>query len=87
MSDCVCVFVDLLYTACRYDRLEIDKSLCDNLRHKTLVEFPSLHVVLREESNLRATSEWVVNLFVHSLYHWVRATHLSCTTTSSTGSR
>lgn len=36
----------------RYCQLEIGSTLCDNLRHKTVVEFPILHVVMREESNI-----------------------------------
>ena len=35
----------------RYYRLDKDKSLVDNLCHKTVVEFPVLQVVMREQSS------------------------------------
>ena len=38
----------------RYCQLEVGSTLCDNLRHKTVVEFPTLYVVMREESNISA---------------------------------
>ena len=37
---------------CRYCQLEVGSTLRDNLRHKKVVEFPILHVVMREESNI-----------------------------------
>lgn len=30
---------------CRLDELDLEKSLCDNLQHKTIVEFPTLVIV------------------------------------------
>lgn len=65
VGGCVCVDVCCCSYKCtgyRYNRLEIDKSLCDNLRRKIVVEFPTLHVVLREKSNIQATSEWAAKL-------------------------
>ena len=37
---------------CRYCQLEVGSTLRDNLRHKKVVEFPILHVVMRGESNI-----------------------------------
>ena len=39
---------------CRYCQLEVGRTLRDNLRHKKVVEFPILHVVMREESTIYA---------------------------------
>lgn len=35
----------------RYYELDPDKSLLDNLRGKVIIEYPTLHVVLKEYSN------------------------------------
>lgn len=44
------IFV-LIFFIIRYYELDLHKSLLDNLRNKVIIEYPTLHVVLKESGN------------------------------------
>lgn len=44
----VCVGLSLFVFFARYHEMNIKQSLRDNLSYKTLIEYPVLHVVLRD---------------------------------------
>ena len=61
---------------CRYCQLEVGSTLCDNLKHKKVVEFPILHVVMSEESNIYKGK--VVKWMLPGKAHLCRLSLLSC---------
>jgi hypothetical protein len=44
------IIADIIFYYCRYYELDKEKSLCENLNKKLIIEYPTIHVVLLEHA-------------------------------------